>query len=521
MSEHESNPPESLWLATSETTEYDPLEDGLEVDTAVVGGGITGLTAALKLVEAGQTVAVVESDRIVTGATGYTTAKLTSQHGLIYDDLRSNFGEQKAQQYANANEAAIDEVETLVEDLGIDCDFERRPAYTYAASPDDLDAVHAEVEAATSLGLPAEMADSTELPFEVPGAIRFDDQAQFHPRSYLLAIAERIHGNGSHVFEKTRARDIDPGTPCEVTTSRGTVTADSVIVVTQFPFFDRNGYFARMHPKQAYLLAVRIDGTPPKGMYFSTGSPPQTLRSHPVEDEELLLVGGQGHKTGENDPPTSERYRRCEEFARNQFDVESVEYRWSTHDYYSIDQVPFIGPLGPTTENVYVGTGFNGWGMTSGTAAGLILPELIRTGSHRWADVFDPLRVTPQASAKRFIRENASVASHFAGDWTSALLSPDELPAEGEAAVVRKNGQPYGIYRDEDGRLHTVSAICPHMKCVVRWNDAERTWDCPCHGSRFTRDGSVVSGPALEGLTEEQSGQPHSGTPGSDSTPGE
>jgi len=500
MSERGSRPPESLWLATTETTDYDPLEGRLEVDTAVVGGGITGLTAALRLVEAGRTVAVIEADRIVTGATGYTTAKLTSQHGLIYDHLRSNFGREKARQYADANEAAIDEVETRVADLGIDCDFERRPAYTYAASPDDLDAIRAEAEAATALGLPAETVEATELPFDVSGAVRFDDQAQFHPRSYLLAIAEEVHGDGSHVFEETQARDVDPGSPCEVETSRGAVVADDVIVATRFPFFDRNGYFARIHPKRAYLLAVRTDGTPPRGMYYGTGSPPWTLRSHPVEGDDLLIVGGQGHETGENDPPTSERYRRCEAFAREHFDVESVEYRWSTHDYYSVDRVPFVGPLGPTTENVYVGTGFGGWGMTGGTAAGLILSELVRADSHPWADVFDPRRVAPRASAKRFARENADTAAHFVGDWADALLSSADLPSPGEATVVREDGRPYGVYHDGDGRVHGVSAVCPHMKCVLRWNDAERTWDCPCHGSRFTHEGEVLSGPALADL---------------------
>jgi len=516
-------PPNSLWFARSPATEYDPLDGDLDIDTAVVGGGITGLTAALRLTEAGQTVAVIEADRIVTGATGYTTAKLTSQHGLIYDDLRSNFGAQKAQQYANANQEAIDEVASRVDSLGIDCDFERRPAYTYATTADDLDAIQAELEAATALGLPAEVVDSTELPFDVAGAIRFDNQAQFHPRSYLLAIAEEIHGHGSYVFERMRARDIETGSPCEVETDRGTVTADDVIVATQFPFFDCNGYFARMHPKQAYLLAVRIEGTPPNGMYYSTNSPPETLRSHPVDDEELLLIGGQGHKTGENDPATSERYRRCEEFARRHFDVESVEYRWSTHDYYSVDQVPFIGPLGPGTEHVYVGTGFGGWGMTNGTAAGLILSDLVLTGSHEWAAMFDPVRVTPQASAKRFIKENAGVASHFAGDWADALLSAADSPATGEAKVIRENGRPYGIYRDEDDQLHTVSAVCPHMKCIVSWNDAERTWDCPCHGSRFSYDGKVISGPAVEDLTERQSRLSGSRTenPSSDGTPGE
>jgi glycine/D-amino acid oxidase-like deaminating enzyme/nitrite reductase/ring-hydroxylating ferredoxin subunit len=493
-------PPESLWLATTERTDYEPLTEGLTVDTVVVGGGIAGLTAAVRLTEAGQEVAVIEADRVVEGATGYTTAKLTSQHGLVYDFLISKFGPEKARQYASANEAAIEAVERRVDEAAVECDFERRPAYTFAASPADLDAIRAEVRAAKRLGLPAEFTHRTDLPFDVPGAIRFDDQAQFHPRKYLLSVAESIHGDGSYVFEETRALDVDPGTPSAVETTRGRVVADDVIVASHFPVLDRNAYFARMHPKQAYLLAVRIAGTPPAGMYYSTAEPAVTLRSHPTEGETLLLVGGQGHHTGENDPPQSERYRRCAAFAREHFEVESVEYRWSTHDYYPIDRVPFVGPLGPRTENVYVATGFKGWGMTGGTAAGMILSDLVRTESNAWADVFDPRRLAPSASAKRFLTETAGVAGHFAGAWASALLSSGGVPPAGEATITRKDGRPYGIYRDENGEIHAVSAVCPHMKCIVQWNDAELTWDCPCHGSRFTYEGEVVSGPAVEDL---------------------
>lgn len=503
-SQRDGRPPESLWLATTPTTDYGPLEEGLDVDVAVVGGGVTGLTTSIRLKEAGRDVAVIEADRVVEGVTGYTTAKLTSQHGLIYDFLRSQFDPETARKYGRANEAAIDAVESRIEDEGIDCDFERVPAYTYAASDDDVGSIREEVRAATDAGLPASFVESGSLPFDVPGAVRFDDQAQFHPRKYLLAVAESVHGDGSFVFEETKALDVDPGAPCEVETDRGVVTADDVVVASHFPFYDRNGYFSRMHPKQAYLLAVEIAGDPPEGMYYSTASPADTFRPHPVEGEDLLLVGGQGHKVGAADPSTSERYRRCEAFAREHFDVESVEYRWSTHDYYPVDRVPFVGRVGPTIENVYVGTGFKGWGMTGGTAAGMILSDLILTGGHPWADVFDPLRVTPRASAKRFVEENAEVAGHFFGDRIESLLATDDLPSPGEGKITRSDGEPYGVYRDEDGGVHAVSAICPHMKCLVKWNDAERTWDCPCHGSRFDYDGEVLSGPSLEDLPNEE-----------------
>ena len=513
-SDPESPRPQSLWLATTPTTDYEPLEDGdaLEVDVAVVGGGITGLTAAIELQEAGQTVAVLESDRIVESTTGHTTAKLTSQHGLIYDTLLSQFGEEKARQYARANEAAIDEVERYVEAYDVDCDFRRTAAYTYAASPDDVPQVRDEVEAAQRLGLSAEYVAETPLPFETAGAVRFADQAEFHPRKYLLAIAEAIRDDGGYVFEETRAVGIDPGEPCRVETERGDVIADDVVVATHFPFFDRAGYFSRMHPHRAYLLAVRIEETPPEGMYYSTDSPPATIRTHPAEpaDEtgeegELLVVGGQSHKPSVSGTPTSERYRRCEAFAREHFSVESIEYRWSTMDYSPVDRVPFIGPIDPFSEHVYVGTGFKGWGMSGGTAAGMILADLITEGSNPYADVFDPQRLPAKSAAKSFFEENAKVGGSFVGDRIKSFLASigadgADVPDPGEGRIIRRTGRAMGVYRDEEGSVHAVSAVCPHMGCLVRWNDAERTWDCPCHGSRFTHDGDVLSGPALEGL---------------------
>lgn len=509
----ESPHEESLWLATTPTTEYGPLEDGLDVDVAVLGGGITGLTAAINLTEAGRTVAVLEADRIVESTTGHTTAKLTAQHGLIYDRLVSRFGEERARQYARANEAAIDEVRRRAENGAIDCDFHRTQAYVYTDSSADRAKIRDEAAAARRVDLPASYVEDTPLPFDVDGAIRFDDQAEFHPRKYLLRIAEEIHGDGSYIFEETRALDVDPGSPCHVETDRGDVIADDVVVATHFPVLDRAGYFARMHPHRAYLLAARVAEMPLEGMYYSTGSPPATMRtySHTTAaggdsgTDELLLVGGQGHKPGFDGPPTSERYRRCEAFAREHFTVESVEYRWSTMDYSPVDRVPFVGQIDPLADHVYVGTGFGGWGMTGGTAAGMILSDLITEGSSPWADVFDPQRLTPGASAKHFLVENAKVGGSFVGDRIKSLLATLESGGgdglqPGDANVVRRGTQPVGLYRDEGGATHAVSATCPHMGCLVRWNDAERTWDCPCHGSRFSYDGDVLSGPALEGL---------------------
>jgi glycine/D-amino acid oxidase-like deaminating enzyme/nitrite reductase/ring-hydroxylating ferredoxin subunit len=508
---------ESLWLATTPRTDYDPLDGDLRVDVAVVGGGITGLTAALNLTEAGREVALLEADRVCTGTSGNTTAKLTSQHGLKYESLCSKFGNERAKQYATANEAAIDEVEARLDEFGVDADFERTPAYVFAESDDHVEKLRDEAEAARRLGLPAEFTESTDAPFEVAGALRFDDQAQFHPREYLLAVAEAVADDGSHVFEETKAVGLDAGSPCRVETNRATVTADEVVVATLFPFADRGGYFARMHPSRAYLLAVELAETPPDGMYLGSESPSSTFRPHPAEDEELLIVGGQSHKPSADGPPTSERYRRCEEFAREHFPVESIRYRWSSHDYVPVDGVPFIGQLGPGTDNVYAGVGFAKWGMSGGTAAGMILSDLIVEGSNPWADVFDPMRFLPSAdsavhdsmravsSGMTFLGENATVATRWVGDRAKTLLSlgvdEADLPEPGEGRVVRQHGRPTAVYRDESGELHASSAVCPHMYCIVTWNDAERTWDCPCHGSRFDCDGTVERGPALEDLS--------------------
>ena len=402
-----------------------------------------------------------------------------------------------------------------VDNLGVDADFERTPAYVYAESEDDVDDLRDEAAAAQRVGLPATVTESPDAPFEVAGALRFDDQAQFHPRKYLLAVAEAVDDGCGHVFEETRALDLEAGSPCQVETDRGTVTADDVVVASHFPFDDPAGYFARMHPARSYLLGVEIEGSLPDGMYLGSASPSPTFRPAGGE-EDLLVVGGQSHKPSVDGPAASERYRRCEAFAREHFEVESVRYRWSSHDYVPVDGVPFVGPLAPGKDDVYVATGFAKWGMSGGTAAGMILSDLIVEGSSPRADVFDPMRFVPSAgsplsdslravsSGAEFVEENATVATRWVGDRAKALLSAgddDDLLDPGEGAVVRRRGRPVAVHRDGSGELHASSAVCPHLWCIVEWNDAERTWDCPCHGSRFDCDGTVERGPALEDLS--------------------
>jgi glycine/D-amino acid oxidase-like deaminating enzyme/nitrite reductase/ring-hydroxylating ferredoxin subunit len=504
---------QSLWTGTTPRTDFPALEGDLRVETAVVGGGIVGVTAALECAEAGREVALLESDRVVEGVTGKTTAKVTAKHGLIYADLLEMHGRERARDYAEANAAAIEAVASRVEEFDIDCDFQRTAGYTYAAGRDQREKVIREADVAASLGLPASFVDDPPFPPDAPGAVRFTEQAQFHPRKYLLDLVERIPeggggeggGDGSHVFEQTKVTGIEDASDgaddlCRVETERGTVTAENVLVATHFPVEDPAFYFARQFPKRSYLLAVRLAEEPPDAMFYRDTDPYFSVRPHPTDDGTLTLIGGESHKTGQGGS-TEARYRRLVEQARDHFDVESVEYRWSTQDFETADKIPFVGKLGPGYEEVYSATGFAGWGMTNGTAAGMILADFAQGETRPWAETFSPERLHPGKSNAELVSENVNVGATFTSDWAKAVLGveADEI-ASGEGKILRRDGKPLAVSRDEDGDVHAVSAVCTHMKCLVRWNDGEQSWDCPCHGSRFTVDGEVLDGPAVEDL---------------------
>ena len=495
---HQANP--SLWVSTSDAPAFEQLEGDTETDVAVIGAGIAGLTAAVLLKEQGRRVVVIDSGGVAAGATGFTTAKVTALHGLVYDGLRQSYGDEGARHYAAANLTGMATVLALAERYGIECDLERRPAYTYTQEESSLDAVRAEVEAARAAGLDAHFTTDTDLPYPVAGAIRVDDQAQFHPRRYCLGLARALEGGGCRVYERTRALDVDEdGARGTVRTHGGTLTADVVIEATHLPFSDRGGYFARSYPMRSYALSARLDGPVPAGMYLSVDSPTRSVRSARLGGEDVAILGGEGHKVGQ-DPDTTERYRALEEWAREQFPVRTITHRWSAQDYMPVDHVPFVGALAKGSRRVLVATGFKKWGMSNGSAAGVMLADRIAGRDNEFAGFFDTDRRNPRQSLKELLKENADVAKRFVGDRVRTdPRSPDDL-APGEAAVVAGSGGRVAAYRDPAGALHQVSPVCTHLGCTVSWNGAETTWDCPCHGSRFTCDGQVIEGPAVKDL---------------------
>lgn len=489
--------PRSFWLEASPPTDYPRLQGEIEAEVAVLGAGICGVSVALELAQAGVDVALLDAGRVAGGASGHSTAKVSSLHGLTYDELERKHGTEVARAYGEANQAGLETVADRVRELEIDCDFNRRGNFTYALDPDQVSQVEREVEVADRLGLPASYVTELDLPFPIAAAIRFSDQAQFDPVRYLRALAARVAELGGRIFERSSAVAVDDGSPCLVKGRNGArVRAGTVVVATHFPFLDRGLYFARMHPERSYVLAARVAGTPPQGMYLSTESPAHSIRSLPAGDQELLMVGGESHKTGQAD--AAERYRRLAAWAGSNFEVESFEYRWATQDAIPADHVPMIGRLTPLSSRLLVGTGFRKWGYAAGSAAARILADRILGRENPWAFAFDTSRLRPRASMASLLKENLDVGFRFfagrARRGSAAGLAPGEGEVVGEGLAQR------AVCRTESGEPHTLSARCTHLGCIVSWNRAEGTWDCPCHGSRFAADGAVVEGPAVDPL---------------------
>jgi glycine/D-amino acid oxidase-like deaminating enzyme/nitrite reductase/ring-hydroxylating ferredoxin subunit len=485
----------SLWLDSAERPEPQPLGRDLEVDVAVIGAGIIGLTAALELIRDGAEVAVLEGRRVACGVSGNTTAKLTSLHGLRYRSLRSSHGDDAARTYAEANEWGIGQVERLATELGIDCDLRRKPNFTYTEDPARRDEIEAEVDAANAAGLAAAFVEETELPFEVAAAVRLERQAEFHPVKYLLGVAAALEDAGAPIFERTRAVGLSGG---RVRTEAGPeVLAERVIVATQLPFLDRGLFFARARPMRSYAISARVRAEPPEGMYLQAEKPGRSLRSAPWGDGEVLIVGGESHELGSANP--RERFDAVERYARQRFDVAGIEHRWSAHDYMPDDGLPYVGRAWPASDRVLTATGMSKWGLAMGTAAARMLADQALGREHEWAGRFDPWRLPPPSSAPELLKHNVSAGVRFFADRARRGGGVADL-APGDGRVIGDGLAQRAVHRDDDGRLHAVSARCTHLGCIVRWNSAERTWDCPCHGSRFEPGGAVANGPAVHPL---------------------
>lgn len=508
----------SIWML-ADVPQFSPLRSDAAADVCIVGAGIAGLTTAYLLAREGKSVIVIDDGPIGGGATGRTTAHLVAALDDRYFELERLHGQRGAQLAAHSHSAAIDQIEAIVAQEAIDCAFERLDGYLFVPSGDSIDVLNRELEATHRAGLTnVELLPRAPLPFFDTGpCLRFPQQGQFHPLKYLAGLARAIVRDGGQIFTHTHASSIEGGSPGRILTSTDVrITADALVVATNTPINDRLVIHTKQAPYRTYVIGARVPrGAVPKGLYWDTPDPYHYVRLASMAPEDpgdrtaaydTLIVGGEDHKTGQADD-ADERYADLEAWTRERFPmVEAIAFRWSGQVMEPVDGLAFIGPNPLDAPNVYIATGDSGNGMTHGTIAGMLLTDLIHGRSNAWADLYDPARRTLRA-AKEFAGENLNVAAQYA-DWMTAgdVNSLDEI-APGKGAVLRRGLTKVAVYRDQQGTVHTCSAECPHLGCVVDWNSLEKTWDCPCHGSRFDAYGRVINGPAnsdLEPIDVEQ-----------------
>ncbi len=487
---------ESIWRKTekemkAEGVGREPLKGEIRTEAAVIGAGLSGILTAWFLQSQGVKTVVLEAETLGSGQTELTTAKITSQHGLVYSKLIKTVGKERAAAYGKANQRAIEDYKKIVKAQGIDCFFERKPAYLYTMEAGRMQKkLEQEAETAASLGLPAFYTNKTEaeedLPFSITGAVRFGNQAQFHPLLFLNALAKDLT-----VYEHTRAGKV---TKNSLITEHGCVHADHIIFAGHYPFLLRPGYyFLRMYQERSYCLALKQAGLP-KGMYLGMDSDGLSFR----EFQEYLILGGGKHRTGEN--PYGGKYGMLEQKAKEFWPVCTRAASWSAQDCMTLDGIPYIGQFSSNRPNWYVATGFGKWGMSSAMVSARMISDAVLGKDIGEFQVFSPQRLNVRGSAVNFMKNSIHAAKDLGKTLVYRPSDSIETLENGHGGIVTVNGEKTGAYKDENGRVYLVSVKCPHMGCQLEWNPDEKTWDCPCHGSRFHYDGTLLDGPAENGV---------------------
>lgn len=501
----------SVWMDTSEPLLETPLTEQVTTDVCIVGAGIAGMTTAYLLGREGKSVVVVDDGPIGGGMTGRTTAHLVNALDDRYFDLERLHGEENTRLAAESHTAAINAVEAIVEQEGIECEFERLDGYLFVPPRESKKILDDELKAAHRAGL-IEIEKVERVPwdsYDTGAALLFPDQAQFHPMKYLAGLAQAIKKQGGRIYTETHAKEIEGGKKARVeTTGRGVVTADAVVVATNTPVNDLIAIHTKQAAYQTYVIGARVPlGSVTRGLYWDTPDPYHYIRIETVGKGaaayDLLIVGGEDHKTGQKDD-AGKRFTALERWTRYRFPmVEGIEYRWSGEVMEPIDGLAFIGRNPMDSDNVYIATGDSGNGMTHGTIAGILLTDMILGRKNPWESIYDPSRMTLGA-LKEFAKENLNVAAQYSDYVTGGdVESVDEIK-KNSGAVISHGLKKVAVYRDPAGDIHEMSAVCTHLGCIVNWNSLEKSWDCPCHGSRFDALGHVTQGPANKDLERAQ-----------------
>ena len=492
---------DSLWMTTSPPLVLPPLAEDLRTDVAVIGAGIAGITTAYLLALEGRQVVVLEDGAVGGGETGRTTAHLSNALDDRYHVLERLHGQEGARLAAASHAAAIDRIEAIVGAEGIECDFRRLDGYLFVPPGQSLEVLDAEFEAARRAGLEVRMVPRAPVTsFNSGPCLLFPRQAQFHPLAYLNALVGAIQRRGGRIFGGAHVTGVEAGPPAAVTTEAGhTVTADFVVCATNTPVIDWLVIHSKQAPYRTFAIGARMrPATVPAALYWDTADPYHYVRLQ----GDLLIVGGEDHKTGQEDDGY-DRFAYLESWTRERFPIGEVEYQWSGQVMEPVDGLGYIGRNPGDKGHILVATGDSGHGMTHGTIAGILLTDLILGRPNPWQPLYDPSRKSLKSAAE-YVKENVNVATQYL-DYVSPgeVRSVDEI-RPGQGALVRQGLTKLAVHRDEHGALHSLSAVCTHLGCIVHWNSLEGTWDCPCHGSRFGIDGAVLNGPAVVGLEKKE-----------------
>ena len=473
-------------------------------DCLVIGAGITGFTTALMLKKAGKNVMLVDASSPGFGTTGGTSAHINNFADTTFKEAESAFGEKGAQLFASAITEGAGIIGQNVKDYKIECDYEDKTAYIYAEDDNQVKQLTSVYDGLVQVGIKAEFVDDVPIPIPFKTAVKVEGQAQFHPLKYLLGLQKQYLALGGDLMENVRIEKISSENGVHTAeSSQITIKAKNIVYATHMPP-NINVLNVECAPYRSYVLGVKLKNDKyPDALVYDLEDPYHYFRTHEIDGEKLLIAGGNDHKTGHDDP--EKVFNDLENYVRKYFSVSSVKYKWSSQYYIPVDGLPYIGQMPLTAKGIYCATGYNGNGMMFGSVAGKILSDLVISGDSVYKDLFDPCRVKPIDSFTEFVTENADVAYHFVADRFK-IHDTDSLKriAAGTGKVVEVDGKKVAAYRDEKGEIHALNPICTHMKCVVNWNQEEKSWDCPCHGARFDIDGKVLTGPATVDLGQIQ-----------------
>ena len=494
----------SYWIESTKNMEknYNKLNENIETDICIIGAGITGSLVAYYLSKEGKNVVLLEKDKICEKTSGNTTAKITSQHGLFYNYLLQSDGLEFAKKYYEANENSIKNIENIVKNENIDCDFEKQDAYIFTQKEDEIKKIKAEFDAVKKIGGIAEFTAKCSLPFSVQGAIKFPNQAQFNSRKFVIELLNKIEKNGRlKIFENSKAIDVKKDKDMyKIYTKDNYVKAKYVILACHYPIINAPGfYFFKMYQSRSHAIAIEAETDFFEGMYINSELPTKSFRTIKYGDKRLLVIVGEDYKTGSNIDYENIN-NNLEKIAKDMYPNCKIKYRWSAQDCISLDKIPYIGEFSKFMPNVYIATGYKKWGMTTADIAGNIICDKIMGRKNEYEDIFKATRVEPIKNIKEVENMLKQTAKSLVIEKLTIPKEELEEIKEGEGKLININGKKVGVFVDENGKVHAVQPICSHLGCELSFNKLEHTWDCPCHGSRFDVDGKSLETPSIHDL---------------------